>query len=299
MEPVHILDPSLVYRPDISDDEKRKLGLYLDETTFKPKNQDEESFRIFSEENEEVKRTYKNMHTNQTYDFVQKKFAHWTQFNKAEMTVMEGLEFLNTLIDESDPDVDVPNIYHAFQTAERIREQHPDQDWFQLVGLIHDLGKVMAIWGDPQWCVVGDTFPVGCAPDPSIAYGVESFSDNPDLKNPLYNTKLGIYKENCGLDNVTMSWGHDEYMYRLLIHNKCKIPEEGLYMIRYHSFYPWHRSGAYDYLCSNKDREMMKWVNEFNQFDLYSKEDELPDIDKLRPYYQSLVDKYCPGKLKW
>lgn len=128
---------------------------------------------------------------------------------------------------------------------------------------------------------------------------MESFSDNPDLKNPLYNTKLGKYKENCGLDNVTMSWGHDEYMYRLLIHNKCKIPEEGLYMIRYHSFYPWHRSGAYDYLCSNKDREMMKWVNEFNQFDLYSKEDELPDIDKLRPYYQSLVDKYCPGKLKW
>lgn len=46
--------------------------------------------------------------------------------------------------------VDVPNIYHAFQTAERIREQHPDQDWFHLVGLIHDLGKVMAIWGDPQ-----------------------------------------------------------------------------------------------------------------------------------------------------
>ncbi|XP_071849493.1 inositol oxygenase-like isoform X1 [Apostichopus japonicus] len=299
MEKVHILDPSVVYRPDLSDEEKKKLGLHLEETTFKPINQKEESFRIFSEENELVKKTYKLMHTNQTFDFVEKKHAKYRQFNKAEMTIMEALEFMNTLIDESDPDVDVPNIYHAFQTAERIREQHPDQDWFHLVGLIHDLGKVMAIWGDPQWCVVGDTFPVGCAFDPSIVYSPESFSDNPDINDPRYNTKLGIYEENCGLDNIFMSWGHDEYMYHVLLHNNCKIPDEGLNMIRFHSFYPWHTCGAYEYLCSNKDKEMMKWVREFNQFDLYSKVDKLPDIDKLRPYYQSLIDKYCPGKLQW
>ena len=44
-------------------------------------------------------------------------------------------------VDESDPDLDLPNIVHAFQTAERIREEHPDQEWFHLVGLIHDLGE--------------------------------------------------------------------------------------------------------------------------------------------------------------
>ncbi|XP_071849494.1 inositol oxygenase-like isoform X2 [Apostichopus japonicus] len=253
MEKVHILDPSVVYRPDLSDEEKKKLGLHLEETTFKPINQKEESFRIFSEENELVKKTYKLMHTNQTFDFVEKKHAKYRQFNKAEMTIMEALEFMNTLIDESDPD----------------------------------------------WCVVGDTFPVGCAFDPSIVYSPESFSDNPDINDPRYNTKLGIYEENCGLDNIFMSWGHDEYMYHVLLHNNCKIPDEGLNMIRFHSFYPWHTCGAYEYLCSNKDKEMMKWVREFNQFDLYSKVDKLPDIDKLRPYYQSLIDKYCPGKLQW
>lgn len=42
---------------------------------------------------------------------------------------------------------------------------------------------------------------------------MQYFKDNPDSKNPAYSTKLGIYKENCGLDNVTLSWGHDEYMY--------------------------------------------------------------------------------------
>ncbi len=55
---------------------------------------------------------------------------------------MEALEMLNSLVDESDPDVDLPNIVHAFQTAERIRADYPELEWFQLVGLIHDLGKV-------------------------------------------------------------------------------------------------------------------------------------------------------------
>ena len=49
---------------------------------------------------------------------------------------------LNDLLDESDPDNDLPNIHHAFQTAEGVRRDHPDKDWFQLTGLIHDLGKV-------------------------------------------------------------------------------------------------------------------------------------------------------------
>ena len=55
---------------------------------------------------------------------------------------MEALEKLNDLVDESDPDIDLPNIVHAFQTAEQIRRDHPDKEWFQLTGLIHDLGKV-------------------------------------------------------------------------------------------------------------------------------------------------------------
>lgn len=43
------------------------------------------------------------------------------------MTIIEALHELNKVIDDSDPDVSVPNIFHAFQTAERIRELHPDK----------------------------------------------------------------------------------------------------------------------------------------------------------------------------
>jgi hypothetical protein len=34
-----------------------------------------------------------------------------------------------------------------------------------------------------------------------------------------------------------MSWGHDEYMYQVLKHNKSNLPEEALYIIRYASVY--------------------------------------------------------------
>lgn len=34
---------------------------------------------------------------------------------------------LDDLVDESDPDVDFPNSFHAFQTAEGIRKAHPDK----------------------------------------------------------------------------------------------------------------------------------------------------------------------------
>lgn len=72
------------------------------------------------------------------------------KFNHLEATVMEALELLNNLVDESDPDIDLPNIVHAFQTAERIREVHPEEDWFHLTGLIHDLGKVIKLEGPKQ-----------------------------------------------------------------------------------------------------------------------------------------------------
>lgn len=74
--------------------------------------------------------------------FLLEKMKKWLKFNTFRMTIMDTLEMLNQLVDESDPDVDIPNMVHAFQTAERIRQVYPDDDWFHLTGLIHDMGKV-------------------------------------------------------------------------------------------------------------------------------------------------------------
>lgn len=71
----------------------------------------------------------------------------WLKFDHLRMNVREALEKLNDLVDESDPDTSLPNIVHAFQTAQRAREEFPEHDWLHLTGLIHDLGKIMAFYG--------------------------------------------------------------------------------------------------------------------------------------------------------
>ena len=91
-----------------------------------------------------------------------------------------------------------------------------------------------------------------------------------------------------------MSWGHDEYLYHIF---KNYLPEPALYMIRYHSFYAWHREHSYDYLCDDHDREMLPWVQKFNPYDLYSKSPQPPNWGQLRPYYTALIEKYLPAEL--
>ncbi len=241
-----------------------------------------------------VKEFYRLNHTYQTYAFVQEKEKEFLQFNKKEMTIWDAFDFLNQLVDDSDPDTDLDQLQHLLQTSEAIRRDgHPD--WMVLVGLMHDMGKVLCLFGEPQWAVVGDTFPVGCAYSDKVVYS-EYFSANPDFTDPVYQTKYGVYEPNCGLRKVHMSWGHDEYVYQMM---KDHLPEEGLYMLRYHSFYAWHREGAYDHLLDDHDRNMLKWVKLFNPYDLYSKSPEPPDWKKLRPYYEELVAKYLPSTIKF
>ncbi|XP_025906030.1 inositol oxygenase, partial [Nothoprocta perdicaria] len=175
---------------------------------------------------ERVYSTYLQMHTHQTVRFVRQKHAQFGRCALRTMSVMEALELLDALVDDSDPDVDFPNSLHAYQTAEGIRRAHPDKGWFQLAGLLHDLGKVLALFGEPQWAVVGDTFPVGCKVQPSVVFSDSTFQDNPDRGHPLYSTECGMYEPGCSLDKVLMSWGHDEYMYKVLKFNKAALPEE-------------------------------------------------------------------------
>lgn len=270
------------------------LERYPDPSTI---NQDkkEEEFRNYEETAKDgVKEFYRLNHKYQTYDFVMQKKADYLKFDKKEMPIWQAFDFLNELVDDSDPDTDLDQMQHLLQTSEAIRNDgHPD--WMVLVGLIHDMGKVLCLFGEPQWAVVGDTFPVGCAYSDKIVYP-EFFKDNPDFQNKLYQDKLGVYTENCGLDNIHMSWGHDEYVYHMM---KDYIPEPGLYMLRYHSFYSQHRENAYNHLMNEKDHEMFKWVNLFNPYDLYSKNPNQKSWEELKPYYQELVAKYLPVTLKF
>ena len=80
---------------------------------------------------------------------------------------------------------------------------------------------------------------------------------------------------------------------------KDYLPDEALYMIRYHSFYPAHREGEYGYLMNDKDRAMFEWVRKFNPYDLYSKSAERPRLADVKAYYDALVGEYFPSRIAW
>ena len=244
-----------------------------------------------------VREFYRLNHRYHTYDFVLEKKQEFLAFKHREMTVLDAMEYLDTLVDDSDPDIDLSQREHLLQTSEAIRADG-HEDWFVLTGLIHDLGKILCLFGEPQWAVVGDTFPVGCAFSDRIVYP-EFLKDNPDSGDPRLNSRTGVYEEGCGLRNVHLSWGHDEYLYHVVTQTGCALPEPALYMIRYHSFYPWHREEEYGHLLDDHDREMLPWVRKFNPYDLYSKSPQRPDWERLQPYYTELIDKYLPGRLRW
>jgi inositol oxygenase len=256
---------------------------------------DQSEFRVYDREaNPGIAEFYRLNHTGQTLDFVLEKEKEYGSLARGKRSIWAAADYLNTLVDDSDPDTDLSQIEHLMQTSEAIRKDgHPR--WFVLAGLLHDLGKVLCLYGEPQWAVVGDTFPVGCAWSDAIVFH-EYFAANPDAGVPEYQTPCGIYEPHCGLDKVHMSWGHDEYIYRV---TRNYVPEPAQYMLRYHSFYPAHRHGAYRHLMSPRDEEMFAWVEKFNPYDLYSKGSGKPNLKELRPYYEDLIAEFFPAEIDW
>jgi len=253
-----------------------------------------------------VREHYRKMRSRQTLDYVQRMKRKYLTFNRP-LQLWEAMEKLNELIDVSDPDLDLPNVQHLIQSAEAIRaDGRPD--WMQLVGLIHDLGKVMFLWGcdedgtsqAEQWGLVGDVFVVGCALPDTCVY--PEFNElNPDMNDERYNTSRGIYEAGCGLDQLSLAWGHDEYLYQVLKHHPDnRIPKAGMVMIRYHSFYPWHTGGSYQELCNETDEEYKEWILDFNQYDLYTKSTKTYDLEEIKSYYLPIAEKYLgKGPIYW
>jgi len=255
-------------------------------------------FRNYKDCNKNVVKLYKNQRINQTLEFVKKSINKYCQFNRKDK-FWDLFEKMN-LKDLSDPDLDCENYYHFYQTAEAIRKDgHPE--WMQLVGLIHDFGKILYMKGskedgtteDTQWGIVGDTFVVGCKIPDTIV-----FPEFNKLNKDDYD-ELGIYKNKIGLNNVFCSFGHDEYLYRLLKFNNVNIPEEGFYMIRFHSLYLWHDKNEYDFLEDDKDKKMKSYVKLFNKYDLYTKDNNNKNMNKIKNYYKNLIKKFIPEYIYW
>lgn len=261
------------------------------------------TLRDYSKEDHEsrVRKHYSDMRKHQTEEFTHRMERKFGDFNNGNLTMREAFKLLETYVDASDPDVNLPQVVHSFMSAEAARRAGKP-DWLQLTALIHDLGKMMFIFGEEkdgmsgradgmQFALGGDTWVLG-EPIPSSAIFPEFNSFNIDhiRLNGSSTNRPGM-----GLRNLRFPWGHDEYAYRFLTHpkNGCKLPEVALQIVRLHSCYPLHSKRAYDHLLAPGDEEILKEVIEFNKFDLYSKaEQTIRDMDKLWPYYEGLMAKY-------
>jgi hypothetical protein len=104
----------------------------------------------------------------------------------------------------------------------------------------------------------------------------------------------------------TNSVEQNRVAYRVL-KDQGTLPPAALSMVRFHSFYPLHREGAYTHLMNQDTNvEQLTWIKAFNPFDLCSKSPNPPSKQELASYYEALINKYFPPapgeamkKLNW
>ena len=100
----------------------------------------------------------------------------------------------------------------------------------------------------------------------------------------LLDHDFDLYEPFCGFEKLNFTISHDYYLYKVL--EKTKIPDEGLYLIRFHSFYAFHSPRnnirGYTYYANDKDWKMLPLLKLLQKCDLYSK---TRNINKPNSYY--------------
>ena len=211
------------------------------------------------------------------------------------------LRRMNGVVDPSDPDFGGAQLNHCIQTAENLRamvRENPSlPDWLPLVGLIHDVGKVLAQLApdlDEALVLGGDSWPLDVPAGASTVLRDVGFEDNPDypgIESADHSGKRGV-----GLSNLTW-WGHDEAMYWVLISSATRLPPAALRMVRFHSCYSWHQGRDYWEYADSSDVEALGWLQLFQKSDLYSKDDSVQEAELDMEYYGGLEKKYLPNGL--
>ncbi|KAL3159754.1 hypothetical protein ABBQ38_010160 [Trebouxia sp. C0009 RCD-2024] len=264
-----------------------------------------------SEQQASTEMAFRLNHARQTVAFVQRQAASFSRLNKVKLGVWDALQQLKCLDEHrvhtcraADQPL-MPPFDHAVQTAELCRLAYPQHDWLHLVGLIHSLGKLMALpsfGAQPEWAVFSESFPVGCRFSSSIPCP-QFFSVNPDRRSRLYSSPTGMYKPGCGLSAVYMSWTAHEYLYLILIKNKTVLPPVARFVLRHCNFLALMRPGnAYSELLSGTDFAMMPWLRKFQVIQQAPHQEVKGCLEgpELRQYYERLIIKYIPsGELQF
>jgi len=254
-------------------------------------------FRDYNESSSQVKKFYMNQHLNLTYVKAVQMNMQFMDKQKQYYTINQLLRICDDIYDPSDPDTNLSQTEHAYQTANYALEYGlPDE--YVVMGMIHDLGKVVVkLLNYDMLYIVGDTYPLGCPFETDKITLGESLLSNPDQKNPIYSNGHGVYQPNCGFSNMVFT-GHDEFIYISLCHTQHNLPDWALYVLRFHSFYPWHSNNAYVRYANKTDIQYLQCLKTFNKCDLYTKHDKIV-TQKQKEKINKIVDQYLPHGLKF
>uniref|UniRef100_A0AAV1UV17 Inositol oxygenase n=1 Tax=Peronospora matthiolae TaxID=2874970 RepID=A0AAV1UV17_9STRA len=192
-------------------------------------------------------------------------------------------------------------------TASAVKEDgHPD--WLQLAVFLRALGMLFLCWTDDdnaalrsisaqEWLTKNSTWVVGEAIPSSIECPVMN-KLNVDHCNAKEAGRGAA--RHCGLQNVTLPWTPDEYLYLVLSHNRTTLPAEALDIVRFWSFRTWYEQDNYDELCSPQDMDTKEWIISLAEVAAVSADTvQNLDVNDELEYYLQLAEKYLPRTLHW
>jgi inositol oxygenase len=149
---------------------------------------------------------------------------------------------------------------HTLQVIEGMEEDGISDEILKIAALTHDLGKILTLTGEEPHNVM------------------------------CYNTPIGVYPPNVGLDQVKFQWNHDEFIYHRL---KNYLPKEAAWLIRYHSMSIEH---ATPYMNDSDRLYTEKYLRPFHHYDQGSKSVfHTPKKDIFA--HKELLFKYLPTKI--
>lgn len=262
--------------------------------------------RDYSNAPASVKKFYRNQRRGVTAETTLKDRAAFLPLRKGKKSMWSLVQTARKYADGSDPDHIKAQLLHLYGAAKKAMDMKMPK-WFVLTCLIHDGGKFLMEW-IPEHRVVGDTFPHLVKPGTEEIFH-EEFKLNKDWRLVSKKGSTGFYRKHCGLDAMLMNWGHDEYLFNIVFEWikqnaefvkkswKCTALELRLmlYMVRFHSFYAFHRQGGYRSLWSKTDEKLRPYLRVFSMFDLYSKPDKLPPLREMDKYFKPLVQGFFPA----
>ncbi|KAF4756156.1 Inositol oxygenase 1, variant 4 [Perkinsus olseni] len=186
----------------------------------------------------------------------------------SNITMWQVVEKLALTVDRSDAALGTTSQFvHSLQVYEAMLANNKTEEWYLLLGILHDVGKTLSLTGEDDFYVDGSNLILSCP------------------------------AEHSGLDACVVTYSHDEFGYQKFL--ECcpgvDLPEEFLYGVRYHSLH-----SVDPRWLSEKDVQNFAWLfDDFTVYDHGTKNGlNTPPLEVMFSA-KRLVDKWFPDPIVW